>query len=93
VIIGKMDVKSAFRLLPVSPTDFDLLGIKFQEKYFIDKCLPMGCSISCHIFETFSTFLHWLTVSLAQVDSMDHYLDDFIFAGRKNTNTCAHLMS
>ena len=61
-LMGKMDIKSAFRLIPVSPSDFDLLGIQFNDQYFIDKCLPFGCSISCSVFEKFSTFLHWLTV-------------------------------
>lgn len=26
--IGKMDIKSAFRMLPINPADFELLGIK-----------------------------------------------------------------
>lgn len=33
--IGKMDINSAFRRLPItcSPGDFDLLGIKIEGKY------------------------------------------------------------
>jgi hypothetical protein len=27
--------------------DFDLLGFKIEEKFYIDKCMPMGCSASC----------------------------------------------
>jgi hypothetical protein len=38
VELGKMDLKSAFRLLPVYPGDFDLLGFKIEEKFYIDKC-------------------------------------------------------
>jgi hypothetical protein len=45
--IGKRDIKSAFRLLQIFPGDFDLLGFQFQGKYYVDKCLPMGCSRSC----------------------------------------------
>jgi hypothetical protein len=45
-------------LLIVNPTDFDLLGIQFEGKYWVDKNLPMGCSISCSLFEKFATFLH-----------------------------------
>lgn len=44
-IIGKLDIKSLFRLLPVYPEDFDLLGFKLEGLYYIDKCLPMGCAI------------------------------------------------
>ena len=57
-LIAKMDIKSAFRLLPVYPGDFNLLGFKIDSDYFIDKCMPMGCSISC---STFEHFLHFCT--------------------------------
>jgi hypothetical protein len=57
--LAKMDIKSAFRLLNIHSADFDLMGIKFGGSYYIDKCLPMGCSVSCKLFETFSTFLQW----------------------------------
>jgi hypothetical protein len=38
-LIGKKDIKSAFRLLPIYPGDFDLLGFKIGSNYYIDKCL------------------------------------------------------
>lgn len=53
---SKMDVKSAFRLLPMYQGEFDLLGFKIGNWYFIDKCLPMGCSVSCSHFERFLLF-------------------------------------
>ena len=59
VLCSKMDVKSAFRLLPINPSDFHLLGFQFDGKFYLDKCLPMGCSVSCATFEKFSTFLDW----------------------------------
>ena len=58
-MIRKKDIKSAFRLLPIYPGDFDLLDFKIGSNYYIDKCLPMGCSISCSTLEHFSTFIHW----------------------------------
>jgi hypothetical protein len=58
--LGVIDIKSAFRLLRVHPDDFELLGIQIDGEYYIDRCLPMGCSISCKMFNQFSTFLHWL---------------------------------
>lgn len=53
----------------------------------------MGCAISCSIFETFSTFLHWLIVQKSGLNSLDHYLDDFIFMGEQSTNNCTTLMN
>lgn len=59
-LIAKRDLKSAYRLLPIRPKDFPLLGMKVDSDYFIDKCLPMGLSQSAFLFEKFSSFLHWL---------------------------------
>ena len=53
----------------------------------------MGCKISCSLFEKFSTFLDWLVKDLAKINSMDHYLDDFIFVGVYNSNQCRELVS
>ena len=36
-----MDIKLAFRLLPINPAECNLLGIKLAQKYYIDKCLPI----------------------------------------------------
>lgn len=79
-------------MLTVHPADFGLLGIKFENQFWIDKNLPMGCSISCYLFENFATFLHWLVQKQSGLSSLDHYLDDFIFAGAAHSNNCKYLM-
>jgi hypothetical protein len=90
--LEKMDLKSVFRLLPVYPGDFDLLGFKIEEKCYIDKCMPMGCSVSCATFERFSTVLHWVIENKSGSKSIDNYLNDFLFGGEKGTNECKNLM-
>ncbi|CAC5417893.1 unnamed protein product [Mytilus coruscus] len=90
--LARIDVKSAFRNLIVNPADFDLLGIKFNDHFYIDKSLPFGCSISCNLFEKFATFLQWLVEQRSRLHSVDHYLDDFIFIGAKSTGHCSILM-
>ncbi|KAK3106927.1 hypothetical protein FSP39_003200 [Pinctada imbricata] len=92
-LLGKMDIKSAFRLLRVRPEDFQLLGISFQDKYYIDKCLPFGCAISCNLFEKFATFLEWVIKSRTGVTTIHHYLDDFIFIGDQQSTQCHTLMN
>lgn len=91
--LGKVDIKSAFRLLPIYPGDFDLLGFRFKGQYYFDKCLPMGCSISCSIFEKFSTFLQWVITNKSGLNTVEHYLDDFIFAGSRGSGECLQLMT
>lgn len=38
--MAKADIESAFRLLPVHPEDFCLLGFWFEGGYFVDWVLP-----------------------------------------------------
>lgn len=35
------NIRSAFRILPVAPEDYELLGFYWEGKYYFDKCLPM----------------------------------------------------
>lgn len=92
-LMAKVDIKSAFRLLIVNPADFDLLGIYFEGQFYIDKCLPMGCAISCSLFEKFATFLHWAVEKASGTSMLDHYLDDFFFVGQEGTENCLNLMN
>ena len=49
--LAKTDIKSAFRIIHVAPSDFPLLGMEWQGKFYSDRCLPMWCSSSCNIFK------------------------------------------
>ena len=40
--IAKADVKSAFRLVPVHPSCYPLLGFYFNNQFYFDRCLTMG---------------------------------------------------
>jgi hypothetical protein len=53
----------------------------------------MGCSVSCSHFERFSSFLHWVTEMESGLHDIDHYLDDFLFAGADTTSNCSKLMN
>ncbi|XP_048254567.1 uncharacterized protein LOC125381567 [Haliotis rufescens] len=88
-LLTKFDIQSAFRIIPVHPSDFELLGIRFEGEFYFDKCLPFGCSISCAIFETFSTFLQWCMQSHLPTRPIMHYLDDFLTGGTAGTSHCS----
>ncbi|XP_067323909.1 uncharacterized protein [Anolis sagrei] len=90
--LAKCDIKSAFRLLPVHPADFELLGFQFQGLFYMDRALPMGCSVSCAAFETFSTFLEWAVKTKAGLKGVVHYLDDFLFVGKGGSGDCGALL-
>ncbi|KAM4704927.1 uncharacterized protein WCC33_009743 [Rhinophrynus dorsalis] len=90
--LAKSDIQSAFRLLPVHPDCYHLLGCCLRGYFFFDKCLPMGCAISCYYFEVFSSFLEWVVRSEAGLHSMLHYLDDFLFVGPADKEDCVVLL-
>lgn len=46
-LLYKIDLASAFCLLPIHPSDFCLLDMCIQEQFYIDNCMPFGCSIAC----------------------------------------------
>ncbi|KAM9319746.1 uncharacterized protein PAF06_004160 [Gastrophryne carolinensis] len=92
-LMAKTDIESAFRLLPVHPDSLYLLGCFFEGGYYVDRCLPMGCSISCAYFEAFSSFLEWVIKERAGLGSVTHYLDDFLCVGPGGTRICDLLLA
>lgn len=72
-IDGKSDIESAFRLLPGHPDSFRPLGCYWQEQFYVDKCLPMGCFIYGAMFEAFSSFREWVVRDVSGLDSVIHY--------------------
>ena len=57
--LAKSDIKSAFRLLFIAFQDFELFGIKFDGKYYIDKCLLMGVRCALAYFEKILKFFEY----------------------------------
>ena len=41
-MLAKMDVESAYRIVPVHPDDRPLLGMRWKDKLYIDLMLPFG---------------------------------------------------
>jgi hypothetical protein len=68
------------------------MSIKFCDMYYVDKCLPFGCACSFQLCEPFSSFLHRLVQYTSGIETLDHYLDDFIFAWSESNNNCKILM-
>lgn len=90
--IVKCNIKSAFCLLPFNPRDFELLGICFKGKFYMDRALPIGCSVSCAAFGAFSSFLEWALCQQTGLGGVIHYLDDFLFIGEHGSSQCQVLL-
>ena len=84
-MVGKSDMSSAFRHVPMAKDQWWLLVMKATHPttgktyYFVDKCLPFGASISCAIFQAISDAIAWI-VSVRCRKSNVNYLDDYLFA-------------
>ena len=88
-LMAKIDIKSAFRLLPVHPADRHLLAMEWQNKIFIDTCLPFGLRSAPKLFNILADLLSWITMTKGVTFSI-HYLDDFLTMGPAGSNVCQH---
>ena len=41
-LMVKVDLKSAFQMVPVHPADWELLGMHWKEGFYFDTCLPLA---------------------------------------------------
>ena len=75
--LSKVDIKHAFRLLPVRPEDWPLLVYFWDGHYYVDLKLPFGARSSPSIFTNFADLLCWiLTTNYSLV--VIHYADDYL---------------
>ena len=81
VWLAKTDIESAFRIVPVRPDCYRYLGLAVEGKYYIDRCLPMGCASSCKIFTGIGDCLVALFNKLVGTCKCVNVLDDFLFIG------------
>lgn len=74
--MAKIDIMHVFRLCPVHPDDWSLLGYSWFVKFFFDTCLPFGSRSSLFIINTFAEALAWILVHKFGISALVHYLDD-----------------
>ena len=87
-MMGKTDIKNAYRIFECRVQDYRLLGFTWLNKWWFDRCLPMGGSISCSKFEDFSKLLHWVMTNKFAIPYMSHIIDDFMVFGPRCTTIC-----
>lgn len=77
--MAKSDIASAFRNVPLSPSQYHLTGFKWKNKLYYDKCLPMGLSSSCRIFQRIASGLLFILEKKFGIKYVVNILDDFMF--------------
>lgn len=84
---AKIDVESAFRVVPVHPHDRHLLGMSWEGNLYIDTVLPFGLRSAPKIFNSLADALQWIAQSRG-ISYLQHFLDDFITAGKQQSDEC-----
>ena len=87
-LLAKIDIKNAFRLLPVHPADRYLLAMEWKNAIYLDTCLPFGLQSAPKLFNILAELLAWI-VQRNGVTFSIHYLDDFLTMGPPHSTTCS----
>ena len=88
-MMAKIDIKSAFRLLPVHPADRHLLMMNWNNSIYIDLCIPFGLRSAPKLFNVAADLLQWIAEHNG-VTPLLHYLDDFLTLGPPDSDVCHH---
>ena len=87
-VMAKMDIKQAYRNVPIHPADRYLLGMAWKGKVYIDTALPYGLRSAPLIFTALADALQWIMEQKGAVHIF-HYIDDFITLGAPDSPECS----
>ena len=76
--MSKLDIKEAYRMVPVHREDWLLLGMQWRGAYYLNTRLPFGLRSAPKIFTAVADALQWIMLANG-ITSFIHYLDDFFF--------------
>ena len=85
--MAKLDLKSAYRMVPVHQDDHHLLGIQWCGVVYYDKALPFGLRSAPKIFTAVADALAW-AMTLRGITYLLQYLDDFFFCSPPGSPAC-----
>ena len=86
-LLAKVDIKNAFRLIPVHPGDRHLLAMQWHNQVYVDGCLPFGLRSAPKLFNLMADLLSWITTQEG-IHCILHYLDDFLIIAPPHSPLC-----
>ena len=75
-VVMKTDIESAFRIFPIHRDDWELLGMFWENQYFVDLFLPFGLRSAPFKFNI-SIAIAWILSHKCLISYVDFILDDF----------------
>ena len=77
-LLAKLDLQSAYRVIPAHPADRRLLAVAWRGDVFLDTALPFGLRSAPKIFSAVADALLFVMIRNGVGEAI-HYLDDFLF--------------
>ena len=93
-LLAKLDLKEAYRAVPVHPSDQRLLAVSWQGTTYIDRALPFGLRSAPKIFSALTDAMMWmLRARESRIRMALHYLDDFLILGPPGSPLCGQALA
>ena len=86
-LLAKMDIESAYRLIPVHLQDRILQAVEWKGKIYVDPMLPFGLRSAPKFFYAVADALNWC-LQRAGIRFILHYLDNFIVIAPPQSSEC-----
>ena len=86
-LLAKLDLREAYRAVPVHPSDQRLLWVQWRGTYFIDRVLPFGLRSAPKIFSALTDAIMWVMHEKGVQHAL-HYLDNFLLLGPPTSQVC-----
>nr|XP_055053787.1 uncharacterized protein LOC129438918 [Misgurnus anguillicaudatus] len=91
--LAKVDITSAFKVMPIHPDWWHLFGVRWHEKYYFAVRLTFGCKSSPKIFDMLSEAICWILSNNYAIPYLIHLLDDFLIISPPDAIPAAHLIT
>ena len=90
-LMAKIDIESAYCLIPVHPEDRFLLGVNWRDQLYIDPMLSFGLHSASKNFNVVADALEWC-LRADGIRHVFHYLDDFMVLGAPGSDECSRAL-
>eukprot|EP00731_Ephydatia_muelleri_P004708 Em0002g884a len=90
-LMAKIDIESAYCLIPVHPEDRFLLGVNWRDQVYIDPMLSFGLHSASKNFNVVADALEWC-LRADGIRHVFHYLDDFMVLGAPGSDECSRAL-
>ena len=86
-LLAKLDLREAYRAVPVHPSDQRLLAVSWNSTTYLDEALPFGLRSAPKLFSALTDAMMWALRDRG-VHTALHYLDDFLILGPPDQPIC-----